>query len=96
MIQRAKYETPIKVILSNGIPEPEATNRLIEQWKKELIDPDIFPVFWSALADTQWNIGRLQKRVKQEAILVIENGSDLARWLTDRKLVNKRKVVLER
>lgn len=28
--------------------------------------------------------------------MVIENGSDLARWLTDQKLVSKRNVVLER
>ena len=83
-------------ILGDGISEPEATNRLIEQWKMELLDPDIAPVFWLVLADTQWNLGRLQDRVKQEAILVIENGSDFARWLSDQKLVTKRKVVLER
>ena len=85
-----------KDILGDGIPEPEATNLLIEQWKNELFDPDIAPAFWLALADTQWNLGRLQDRVKQEAILVIENGSDLARWLSDQKLVTRRKVVLER
>lgn len=33
-----------KDILGDGIPEPEATNRLIEQWKKELLDPDILPL----------------------------------------------------
>jgi hypothetical protein len=85
-----------KDILGGGISEPEATNQLIEQWKSELSDPDIAPVFWLALADVQWNLGRLQEQVKREALAVIENGSDLARWLPDKKLEIKRKAVLQR
>jgi hypothetical protein len=85
-----------KDILGDGISEPEATNRLIEQWKSALSDPDDSPIFWLALADTQWNLGRLQVRVKQEAFSVIENNSDLTRWLSDTKQSAKRKVVLER
>lgn len=84
-----------KDILGDGISEPEATECLIDQWKSELSDPDIASVFWLALADVQWNLGRLQDRVKQEAFLVIENGSDLVRWLSDKKLLRKRKTVLE-
>jgi hypothetical protein len=85
-----------KDILGNGISEPEATKHLIEQWKSELSDPDTAPVFWLALADAQWNLGRLQEKVKKEALTVIENGSDLARWLPDKKLERMRKGVLER
>lgn len=85
-----------KDILGDRITEPEATNRLIEQWKSELADPDITPVFWLTLADVQWNLGRLQERVKQEAFLVIENGSDLVRWDSDQKLKMKRVAVLDR
>jgi hypothetical protein len=85
-----------KDILGDGISEPEATKRIVEQWKNELSDPDVGPVFWLTLADTQWNLGRLQERIKQEAILVIENDTDLVRWFSDQKLVNKRKLILER
>lgn len=85
-----------KDIIGDGISEPDATKRLIEQWKIELSDPDTAPVFWLTLADVQWNLGRLQEKVKKEAITVIENGSDLARWLPDKKLEIKRKRVLER
>lgn len=85
-----------KDILGDGISEPEATKRLIEHWKSELSDPYTAPVFWLTLADVQWNLGRLQEKVKKEALTVIENGSDLARWLPDKKLEIKRKGVLER
>ena len=85
-----------KDILGDGISEPDATIRLIEQWKSDLPDPDTAPVFWLVLADVQWNLGRLQERVKREAIIVVENGSDLARWIPDKKLETKRKAVLER
>jgi hypothetical protein len=85
-----------KDILGDGIPEPEATKRLMEQWKNELSDPDTASVFWLTLADVQWNLGRLQVKVKKEAYSVIENGSDITRWLPDKKLVIKRKGVLER
>jgi hypothetical protein len=85
-----------KDMLGNGISEPDATKRLIEQWKSELCDIDTAPVFWLALADVQWNLGRLQENVKKEAITIIENGSDLSRWNTDKKLEAKRKRVLER
>jgi hypothetical protein len=85
-----------KDILGDGISEPEATKLLLQQWENELSDPDVAPVFWLTLADVQWNLGRLQEQVRQEALTIIENGSDLTRWLQDKKLEKKRKVVLER
>lgn len=85
-----------KDILGDGIAEPEATDLLIEQWKNFLSDPDISPVFWLVLADVQWNLGKLQMKVKQNAIKTIENNSDLIRWSSNQKLVTKRKEVLAR
>ncbi|MDR3572450.1 MAG: hypothetical protein P4L50_01195 [Anaerolineaceae bacterium] len=85
-----------KDILGDGIAEPDATDLLIEQWRNALSDPDISSVFWLVLADVQWNLGKLQEKVKQEAIKVIENSSDLIRWSSNQKFVLKRKVVLAR
>lgn len=85
-----------KDILGDGISEPEATELIIERWKDSLSDPDISPVFWLALADVQWNLGKLQEKVKKEAIKIIGNGSDLTRWSTNQKFVIKRKAVLVR
>lgn len=85
-----------KEILGDGISEPEATELIIERWKDSLSDPDIFPVFWLVLADVQWNLGRLQEKVKKEAIKIIENGSDLTRWSTNQKSILQRKAILAR
>jgi hypothetical protein len=85
-----------KEILGDGIGEPDATKRMIEEWKDQLSDPDDAPVFWLALADTQWKQGRLQERVKLEANKVIQNGTDLDRWGPNQKIFLKRKQVLER
>lgn len=85
-----------KDILGDGNPEPEATNQILKQWEREISDPDTGPVIWLALADTQWNLGRLQELVKNKALQIIEEGSDLSRWQSDPKLVSKRKQVLAR
>ena len=57
-------------------------------------DPDTTPVFWVALAVTQWKAGRLLERVKREALRVIAEGSDLARWNDDPKAYQKRRAIL--
>lgn len=38
------------------------------------------PAFWFALADTQWNLGRLEEFVKANALKYIESGIDLMHW----------------
>ena len=85
-----------KGLLGDGIQEPDATQRLIAQWADAIADPDAAPVFWLALADTQWNCGRLQEIVKQQALEIIASGADLLRWQPDAGLVAKRRAVLER
>ena len=63
---------------------------------EELIeDEEIGPLFWLALADTQWKYGRLTNEVKEKALDVINSGKDLERWEEDKKIYEKRKKVLE-
>lgn len=81
-------------ILGDGFAEPDATKLIIAKWADSLADPDVFPIFWLVLADVQWHLGKLQDRVKYEAIKVLENGSDLFRWSSAPQLVKKRKAVL--
>jgi hypothetical protein len=54
------------------------------------------PVLWLSLAATQWKCGRLEERVKQRALAIIDNGSDLERWEEDPKLIPKRLAVLQK
>jgi len=80
--------------LGDGLTGAQATERLLAEWSSSLNDQDQAPVFWLALAATQWKCGRLESRVLREALNVIENGSDLARWKSSTDY-RKRQAVLE-
>jgi hypothetical protein len=80
-------------LVGDGLTGPQATERLIAQWAP-IGDPDLEPVFWLALALTQWGCGRLEARVKEEALRMIANGSAIRAWAggPDER---KRRTVLE-
>jgi len=82
-------------LVADGLSSPEATDHLVAEWADQLSDPDVGPVFWLALAATQWRCGRLEARVKKRAIGIINDGTDLARW-QGVDLVRKRSGVLSR
>jgi hypothetical protein len=65
-------------LVGDGLTGPEATKALLREWSASLNDPDESPVFWLALAATQWRCGRLEDHVLQQALNVIDSGSDLA------------------
>ena len=80
--------------LSVGKSNEEATNIMIEYNRDFIEDEEDGPVFWLALADTQWKCGRLMKEVKEEALNQMDN--NLKRWKEEgTREYNKRKKVLE-
>ena len=82
--------------LHRGKSGEEITKELMESYKYALADVDDAPVFWFALADTQWNMGRLENFVKEHALEHIEAGQDIKRWESeDPKGTKKRKLVLD-
>jgi hypothetical protein len=83
-------------LLDDGLSGPEATKKLVGVWSKLLEDSDENPVFWLALAATQWKYGRLEPHVLEKALCAIDDGSDLARWDVGSKDFRKRRVVLDR
>ncbi len=85
-----------KRLLSEGNDGAEAANILIKGWSGELDDPETATVFWLALAATQWKVGRLEDRVKNKALEIIESGEDLLRWQeeSDAKSAKKREQAL--
>lgn len=66
--------------LRKGKTVQQITNELIEEYTCELDDVFCAPVFWFALADTQWNLGRLLPEVKEQALAWLDKGGDLAVW----------------
>ena len=43
-------------------------------------DSEEEPLFWFALADTQWNYGRLIPKVKEKALHFLAQDEELQRW----------------
>ncbi len=66
--------------LRRGKTVQQITNQLIDDYSSELDDASVAPTFWFALADTQWNLGRLMPEVRDQALAWIEKGGDLFIW----------------
>jgi hypothetical protein len=83
-------------LLKSGISNQEATERLIKDNQLVITDSDNAPIFWFALADTQWKLGRLLPQVKDKALEYLINGDNLRIWEhQDKKEVKYRKKVLQ-
>jgi hypothetical protein len=66
--------------LGAGDDPAEAALEMVRRRGDMIDDPDDGPVFWLALAATQWEYGCLGDDVRARAVEVIDSGVDLARW----------------
>ena len=82
---RAYFEAQLR----NGKSGSTITQELVEQYQDALADPEDAPAFWLALADTQWDLGRLEKGVKDKALLYLEYGGRLFEWAQPPKQFGK-------
>jgi len=82
--------------LGAGLSGPEATARILAEYKSSLADPPEAGVVWLALAATQWKLGRIEPQVLERALEVIDSGSDLKRWEAGTADFAKRRAVLEK
>jgi hypothetical protein len=84
---RADY----RAFLVKGLTGPEATDALLA---RGLPDIDEAPTFWIALAAVQSKLGRLEPRVRDQALALME--TDIVRWEREApKLAAKRRKVLD-
>jgi hypothetical protein len=83
-------------LVGDGLSGPEATDQLLKEYESSVNDMDDGPVFWLVLAAIQWKVGRLEDRVREKALQIIDDGSDLRKWSGDDKLRRKRADVLNR
>ena len=82
--------------LADGMDGPSATNKLLENFGTEVDDADAGPPFWLSLAATQWRLGRLEDRVRERALRIIDDGTDLARFSESAGLQRSRRRVLQK
>ncbi len=72
-----------RALLAEGVDTPLATSRLIAEMDDAFDDDDEAPAAWLALAETQWDAGRLQPSVRARALELIETGAALAAFERD-------------
>lgn len=82
--------------LHRGKKGIDITQELLVQYQIEISDFEEASVFWFALADTQWNLGRLEDKVKETALKHILLGNDLERWkIENPKMAKAREQTIE-
>lgn len=91
----ADLREDFKNLIGDGLTATQAVDKLLIEYQSSLEDQDEQPVFWIALAATQWSLGRLEERTKREALEIIESRRDLERW-DPPATKSKRAIVLEK
>lgn len=84
--------------LKRGKTNEEATNEIIYE-NKEILECDDNETadFWFALADVQWDLGRLLENVKVKALEYLDREEHLEVWKEQSdKILRKRKEVLQK
>lgn len=66
--------------LKEGKSNLDATQELIIEHQESIADPEEGPLFWFALADTQWNYGRLLPEIQEKAIYYLHLPEEQERW----------------
>lgn len=66
--------------LKRGKTNEKATKELIDANRDIVGDTEEEPLFWFALADTQWSYGRLLPEVKEKALFYLSQDKELERW----------------
>ena len=67
-------------LLKRGNTNKEATQKIIEENQDIMGDIEEEPLFWFALADTQWDYGRLLPEVKEKALFFLVQNKETDRW----------------
>ena len=69
-------------LFNAGKTAQEITDKLTEDYKSIMGDTDEEPIFWLALADTQWDLGVLLPVVKEKALYWIDNDCGIFKYQT--------------
>jgi hypothetical protein len=71
--------------IGDGLSVEKATARLRKEYADALDDDEDAPVFWLALAVSQWQLVRVHEPTRNKALKIIASGRDLERWDTPKE-----------
>lgn len=67
--------------LKDQLSNEDAYKKILEDFSDLIGDEDEEPLFWFALAETQWKVGRMTEEVKEKALHWIEKEGGVNLWL---------------
>lgn len=70
-------------LVADGTSGVDATDAVLREWGRLADDEEDGVQIWLSLAATQTELGRLEDRVRDRAIAILDAGADLARWEED-------------
>lgn len=83
--------------LQNQMDSLKAENAVIQHFSSELSDEDDRIQVILALANMEWDYGRLSDKIRNEALQIINDGADVLQWNeVDERFGKKRNAVLTR
>ena len=78
-------DTYIEYLQIQQMNNQDAYDNTMKKFNEYLGNPDEEPLFWYAIADTQWKVGRLSKEVKQKAMEWIDKKGGIEVWEESKK-----------
>jgi hypothetical protein len=69
-----------RMILADAQSDAAATDAAARSYDASFERPEETTAFWLALAMIQWRLGRLDPRVRDVALRIIDDGLDLVKW----------------
>lgn len=81
---------------NEGKAQPIIRNILETKYADIIADEEESSVFWFALAEAEWELGKVQPDVLQQVTGIITSGTDLQRWTeVDKTIRKKRQRILQ-
>jgi hypothetical protein len=84
-----------RFILADTQSDAAATDEAAREYEARFDRLEDTTAFWLALALIQWKLGRLDPRVRDSALRIIDEGIDLAKW-SDSPVLQKRAAALHK
>ena len=80
--------------LKKGMSDSEASKQILDQFGDLIKDLEVGCLVYFSLADTQWKYGRLDQKIKEHALALINQAGDMTCWEPSEEPARKK--VLER
>lgn len=77
----ADVRSEYRDLVAEGLDGALATDRLLASYAGGVEDPDEGSDFWIALAVAQFEVGRLEDRIRDRALAHIDDGTDVSRFV---------------